>query len=312
MLRTISSVSLFLSSVVVGNCVVVCSLAAQPQDKALASTLVTGLRRHTDHLQSGIVNIEVLDGKGRTLVRRFVAFDKKADKVRSDTEVVFQSPKRTVKLIHTKKEFLRYLDSQGHTELLRLNPDKKSDLSEGMPIDARMIGLIEYCFLEQGGRVEEYLKSLEGLADKKLVSATLEKGIGTLVFEPLKNKDSVTRYTCWIDTTKDYVPVKTEARQISADGKLYWIPNQLESSWEEINKTWVPVKSVASFFGLDNKLDRADDMRIKWKSVNKEVPEEFFTEEGLKLPNGTYIMDMRQGKPVLERVVGRPTPPGAQ
>jgi hypothetical protein len=45
-------------------------------------------------------------------------------------------------------------------------------------------------------------------------------------------------------------------------------------------------------------------MRFDWKSVNEEIPEMFFSEESLKLPKNTYIVDTRSGKPILEKVTG--------
>lgn len=280
--------------------------AAQTGDQQLANTLLGGVRDRIERLQSGTVECEILDKAGATVARRFIAFDNRAEKVRSDAEVLWDA--RTVRIVHTKNEFLQFVSRKDGGLLTRLNPGEESRISQGMPVDARAVGLCEYRALDLGARAEGILKNMEG---DVVVNAVLENDIGVVVFEAAKDKDSATHVVLWIDTAHDYVPVRREVRCVAPDGRSFTV-QRLETSWGEISKTWVPIKSVSRFFSADGAVKQVEEIRLTWKSVNEKVLDELFTVENLKLPKNTYIVDTRLGQRVLEEVVGMDRPlPGA-
>jgi hypothetical protein len=275
----------------------------QSPSQELAGTLLAGLRNHVEHLKSGIAEIEVLDKNGAVVSKRFVAFDVNADKMRSDTEVLFDG--RIVKVIQTKRDFLQFVTqkSEDGGRLTRLNPGEKPHVMDGMPVDVRAVGLWESFGLWRGGRAEDILNSLEKSA---VFNAVLEKDIGMIVLDDIENKQSTTPTIVWIDTAHDYVPVRSEVRVISPGHSF--TRQQVETSWGQVNNTWVPLRSISRLFGLDGAATQVDDVRLTWKSVNKGIPEVLFTEEGLKLPTGTSIVDTRLGTPILEKVIGLDQP----
>ena len=266
---------------------------------ALAEALLAGLRTHIENLRSGSVEFTVLDKNGATTVRRFVAFDNPAGNVRSDAEVLRDS--RIVRVVQTKKQFLQFVSRENGGLLTRLNPGEKSIVSEGMPFDVRAVGLCSYRELAIGGRVEGVLKTFSS-GRVRSASAALEKDVGVLDFEMNIDGPVSTHLVYWIDTTRDYVPLRCEVRIVGPFGGST-AHERIETSWEKVNDTWIPTRSV--WLGIHrNTVTSIEDMRFTWKSVNEKVPETLFSEESLKLPKNTYIVDTRLGKPILEKVIG--------
>jgi hypothetical protein len=283
--------------------------AEQAPNNELASTLLGGIQSRVEKLQSGIVEFEVLSGEGVCIEKRFVAFDSREGCVRSDMETCRDGAKaRTVKVVCTKTDFLQYVKYQGFGSLSRLNPGQTSNVADGMPIDVRAVGLCDYHALQRGGTANNVLKSFGSMS---VTDVVLDRDIGLVVMK--SNADETTRIALWVDTSRDYVPVQLEVRDISPEGESV-LHQRLETEWGRTAGNWVPLRSSFRLF-RDNAVCMADEMRFTWKSVNEKVPETLFTADSLELPDNTYIVDTRLGTPILEKVVGRdrplpPLPPG--
>ena len=116
-------------------------------------------------------------------------------------------------------------------------------------------------------------------------------------------EDKWTQLVYWIDTTRDYVPLRYEVRIVNLLGGST-VRQRTETSWEKVNDTWIPTRSVCRMGIHRDTAEIFEDMRFDWKSVNEKIPETLFSEESLKLPKNTYIVDTRSGKPILEKVLG--------
>jgi hypothetical protein len=278
--------------------------AGQTSKQDLVDTLLAGLRNHVDHMRSGIVVYDVVNKNGVITEKRFVAFDSATQRIRSDVEILAEE--RTVKTVITKKKFLHFTTTEDGGLLTRLNPGDTSKMADCPPIDARALGLCEYFAVAKGGKAEDLSRNMARLP---VLNATVEDGIGlvALLVQDHGGEQPMEQRLLWVDTANDYVPVRTEFRFVLRDGS-YSIKQQVETSWGEINKTWVPIKSVSRFFGPNDVVRLYGEIRLTWKSVNEKVPEELFTEENLKLPKNTYIVDTRLGTPVLEKVIGLDLP----
>jgi hypothetical protein len=272
-------------------------------DREVAATVLAGLRNHVEMLDSGIVEIEVLDDGRSTLHRRFVAFDDRGAKVRCDLEDSVRGG-RIVKVVHTETEFLQYLTRERADLLTRMNPGEESTVADGMPVDVRAVGLLQYSGLNLGISAEAVLDATER---SKLVRVAVEGDIAVIVAEPDNPDTKGTQVTWWIDTSRDYVPIRTEVH-ISYPGARSVLRQRLETSWGRVDSIWVPLRSSFRVFDDEGGTQQYEDIRLTWKSVNKGVPEELFTAENLKLPKGTYVVDARLGEPIVEQVIGRERP----
>ncbi len=285
------------------------AVAAKSQgDEKLKNKLLAGLRSHLEHIQSGVVNFEVRNEKA-VIENRFVAFDNKAGTLRSDVD----DGKQAVKVIRKGSEFMRFV-ATGKGEKLpgyggELSRHKVGDSISmsltGMPVDVRGIGYCAYQWLTTGP-VDGVLRGLE---KGELVSASLDKDSGIAVID-FRVFNERLHSVIWIDTRNDYVPVRDEV-QVVLPGKPPRVDQRVETSWARINNTIVPVKSTSRIFGRGVQPDDVREVRLTWKTVNEPVPEKLFSQEDLKLPNGTYIVDARSGKPILEQVTGKKPPPVA-
>jgi hypothetical protein len=295
---------------------------------------MAGLRARVEKMRSGIVEFEVLDEGGNVRAKRFVAFDKQEEKVRCDFVGVIPKQigvktlrrkadngplvegrpmekgapmERDVKVVHTKTEFLQFVQQQGIPGgLMRLNPGEQSIIADGMPIDVTAVGLCYYTELT-GGRTAE--KALDFFGRMKRVQVVLDKSIAVLTYDADLPGPARTQLAWWIDTTDDYVPVRYQVRLIPPSGESE-VNQEIETSWGRMNQMLVPLRSVCRVWRKGGVITSVEDMRFTWKSVNEKVPDELFTTENLQLPKGTYILDTRLGQPILEEVIGmgRPLP----
>jgi hypothetical protein len=283
------------------------AVAAKSQgDEKLKNKLLAGLRSHLEHIQSGVVNFEVRNEKA-VIENRFVAFDNKAGTLRSDVD----DGKHPVKVIRKGAELMRFV-ATGKGEklpgygggLARYKVGDSISMSlTGMPVDVRGIGYCAYQWLATGP-VDGVLRGLE---KGELVSASLDKDSGIAVVDFRMFEHPQLHTVTWIDTRNDYVPVRDEV-QVVLPGRPPRVDQRVEASWDRINKTVVPVKSTSKIFGRGGDPDNVREVRLTWKTVNEPVPEKLFSQEDLKLPNGTYIVDARSGKPILEQVTGQKPP----
>lgn len=277
----------------------------QTRDKDLADVLLAGLRNHMEPLDSGIVEFEVLGKGGVLLAKRFVAFDARNERVRCDLLKSLNAD-RVVKVVHTKTEFLQHLERQQTCQLIRLNPGEESRVADGMPIDMHAVGLCSYQTLARGGTLAGVWKAFD---KAKLVKASLEGDIGVVVMDPSYDAGR-TQIVYWIDTAHGYIPLRREVRLPTLLGGSV-ASQRYEVEWARLKGTMIPLRSSLLRPPRPGAvLERVEEMRFTWKSVNEEIPKELFAVENLKLREGAYVIDTRLGQPIVEEVIGmdRPLP----
>ena len=199
-----------------------------------------------------------------------------------------------VKVIRKGSEFMRFVATRKGAKLPgyggELSRHKVGDSINmsltGMPVDVRGIGYCAYQWLTTG-TVDGVVRGLE---KGELVSASLDKDSGIAVVDFRMFEHPQLHTVTWIDTRNDYVPVRDEV-QVVLPGRPPRVDQRVETSWDRINKTVVPVKSTSKIFGRGGDADNVREVRLTWKTVNEPVPEKLFSQEDLKLPNGTYIVD---------------------
>jgi len=273
--------------------------ATTPEEE-LKNRLLAGLRKHLEHVQSGIVNLEVRDDKA-VIEKHFVAFDNKADKLRSDVG----DGNQAVKVIRTGSEYMRFIGGENRGNLTRYKVDDPITMAlSGMPVDVRAIGYCVYQTITMG-TAKDLMRTL---GKGSFVSASLDKDSGVGVINFMVCETPEVHAVTWIDTHNDYVPVRSDIYFYLPE-KPPIVHQRTETSWAKVNKAVVPVKSTCRIIQLPGGgADTVREVRLTWKSVNEPVPEKLFSQEDLKLPNGTYIVDARSGKPILEQVTGRKPP----
>jgi hypothetical protein len=280
--------------------------APSPSEVELTTTVIAGLQNHLESLRSGIVDFEVSNKDGAVLWKRCVVFDNERERIRCEMEACL-GDHRVARVLHTKSEFLQFASFPQGGVLTRLNPGEESRVSDGMPIDARAMGLCQYSVLNRSG-ANAARAVLSNLQKRQLLSAVVKDEIALVVWLPEPN----TQTAWWFDTRHGFVPIRSEVRMISPVG-VSVIRQRLETSWGRVKDVYVPEQSTFQVLNIDGSTASSEQIRFAWKSVNEKVPEELFTAESLKVPKNTYVVDNRLGQPILEEVLGRqkrfPEPP---
>ena len=169
--------------------------------------------------------------------------------------------------------------------IYRRKPSAEPSRDYVSPLDVRMIGLYtNICFMEfipfdQGP------KSL--LKNNILAAETSAEGVCRVVIQSRKYPDTFT--TIWFDRKQGYSPIRYQHTIDSPTAQPF---QYAETTWQKTSGVWVPQTYVGEdFLRKDGTLRRRMEITFEWESVNKPLPEEMFTAEGMGLPSTRIVRE---------------------
>ncbi len=172
--------------------------------------------------------------------------------------------------------------------------------------DVRAIGLCYFSNLDRGTTLSELLELYKGQSPTEVLNDG--KGISRIRWRLAADH---LRTVC-IDEQRGFTSIRLEVAggAVKPGEEGDWASPTIVSdvSWIEVSGVWVP-----KTYHIENTLSSGRkcsyDLAFEWESVNKPIPYVLFTAEGFDLKRGTYIVDVRLGKPIITGAIGRNSVP---
>jgi hypothetical protein len=229
-----------------------------------------------------------------------IAFDHDSSKLRYDFRYS-DRPQGGGKYISTPEQSV-LLSAEGRA-LTRSNPGDFPKTLPLQPFDVRAFGMVDpeayfnspYSF----DKLVRAFREHQERAPLRLRNVELDGRV--LLSCEISSEKSGSRHDFYLDANRGGGPVRWERFWAIADPELRRPSGVAEFDWQQINDVWVPVE--ARFVSSSDRRP-AGDISLKWHSVNTALPEEFFDESDLGLPDDVWIMNNRLGKTVVEGTVG--------
>lgn len=178
------------------------------------------------------------------------------------------------------------------------------------PFDVRALGLAYWMDFVKGYQFEELVESYKAETPVEIVR------IPEAVFRATWIRGG-TRTVVWIDSEQGVSPIRLEVSErlpaATEDGSGNWSQPKLVSdvTWQAINGVWVPRTFSIEELHLAPRVMKYE-LTFDWESVNQDIPDEVFSEEGLELPERTVTVDDRLGEPVVTGLLAAPQAPGVE
>jgi hypothetical protein len=292
---------------------------AEPQSQtdsgSTAEMLLAGLREQRELLRQGIVRstgkmIESGGGlEGPSSV--FCAFDMDQDLFRFDRDQPIRTkrtgaPDDSARIKQIRFAFSRiqnrsmyYQDSSGSLTIQNWSGKLPITLC---PFDIRAVGLLFSQTYRDGTPFEKILDGFCKLEPHEVVA----EGNGVYRIHWLLGSGQQRR-TLWVDAANGYSPIRLEVQ----DRRFPFTPNDDDwpapfavsrAEWTKMAGVWVPITFFFENRGPGN-LARYEHTFL-WESVNRTLPKELFTAEGLKAPKGTLVLNKLGRQTFVEKVIG--------
>ena len=259
--------------------------------------------------------------------RNLLRFDRKKVMVYPSVRVVDE---KSSKLTSTKTIESLGLDTKG--SLIPANPmrvrggkyfnDQKSSTSyiyesgtanidksdTFIPVALEGFDIKHYCLAFFNDRFDpiSYEQTIKSLSSVPLKSVVKESSIYRLEYAT-----QFSRRVIWIDESKNFSIVQLEVSSpdqgdtTGVNWQKPWLVRQLD--WMKIGNDWVPSQISTDFRMGDLAEERQRavlKLSLQWTNVNTSTDEKNFTLADFNLSDGTYIVDRRLGKPIVERIIG--------
>ncbi len=256
--------------------------------------------------RQGLVEIKVeIRHPNRAVHRQLLAFDHEAGLTRFDVES--ESPGDSQwygKYIATPQEVLLASgDSREPGHVSRYVPGEEADIRDAKPFELQAIAIadatavvnhLDLALLQNHLMARcrpDTLVALDRHGTK--ITATWEAAVAKQ-----GARDARTTFTFDLDASGLPVRSTTELRNPSSGEWELWSVTTRE--WKRIGETYVPT-ILKSYDGFDrNQPKDMAEMTLDWKSVNKLLPGEMFTMEGMALNPKALVVNEKLGAPVIE------------
>ncbi len=275
-------------------------------------------------------------------VEYFCAFDLPAEQLRWDYIETSGKEQFNSKVIFGPKETLSLTKGHATQPLLEVfKPgDKRLKGRRGMAFDPRALGLYYIEEFDLCISLEDLLTNR--LPKWKLYSINHEtNGLWKIVLFEFVPSIAARTHTLWLDEAKGFTLVRRETTgvapithvsatsiigllstpmgQASLCGASLAAPQNIrnnlhdgpepilasEASWEERSGVWVPKTMAIRRYTMRNQLSTYD-LAFEWELVNKKIPNQVFTKEGLEIKDTTPVYDRTVGAPKLVEVLNLP------
>lgn len=158
------------------------------------------------------------------------------------------------------------------------------------PFDIRIIGFCTYGNVMRNTSLEEHMAYLESVKN----ATVSREADGTL---KVKWSSPGATEVVIVDEKNGYLPLRAEVR-LTRPG-VDQLSEVTEAQWKKVNGVWVPKQIGYSSYGGGRKDHvKSYDLKLEWDHVNKPVPEEIFTVQGLHVSPGLTILSTETGKSV--------------
>ena len=163
------------------------------------------------------------------------------------------------------------------------------------PFDVRSLGLGLWDDFRSGTTFDD---CYEAWAKSSLVEVFPEaNGVYRLRLERSGRRGTYLPQTTWLDERQGFSPVRLSYNiPASEPGHPEQVVSECQVRWQNQQGVWVPV-SCRLERRLRGNLNDFGTFAFDWISVNKPVPPETFTPEGLGVPEGTPVLDFRAAPP---------------
>lgn len=280
--------------------------AEETGDGDRGRAFVRGMWASLTELQSGEVEItETTDRAGRHETSTvFYSFDLPRKRHRFERRVgrrmAVSARNEDYTLLYSTPD----VDSPLPRTVQKNLPDKMISLPTACPFDVQLIGIEHWHAFDQFWSMEEFRNVYEKKLYSRPATRVEREGDRLKLFWAGPDDRPTSDVTVVLDASAGYRPVRTEAYTKWPGRKDLEPEGWSETEWTKVNDVFVPRKwhSEALHKGLVYKC--ATEMEFKWAKVNTPMPDRLFTLDGLGLPNGTTIMNLKTGQPVREGKIG--------
>jgi hypothetical protein len=179
-------------------------------------------------------------------------------------------------------------------------PEKRISLPEARPFDIQLVGIEHWHSFDQSWSFDEYRRLYAPIL-YGLPATRVEGGGNRLkLFWSGPTDRPSSDVTVVLDAAAGYRPVRTESYSKFPDRKGYEPEGWTSTEWTKIDDVFAPKRWHAEA----SRSKAVTDMEFEWRRVNGPVPDRLFTLEGLRLPHGTTIMNLKTGQPIREGKIG--------
>jgi hypothetical protein len=170
----------------------------------------------------------------------------------------------------------------------------------GRPFDVRALGLYYWAAFHENVPFEQIHDILSKHKPREIERDP--EGRWRIVWEftrPARSQDTV-----WIDEVRGFTVVRSETRfPLSNVDPVVWGEPTFTNvvTWALEDEIWVP-----KTFKIENRVERAVrsyDLAFEWESVNKPVPDRWFSVDGLDISERTEVYDMTTGQRILREIL---------
>jgi hypothetical protein len=163
------------------------------------------------------------------------------------------------------------------------------------PFDVRIAGICTEGDIKRNVQLEDALKYL---SRQKMTVSTLGKEQVRLTWAEIGVESTID-----FDESIGYLPLRYEIRYTIASKKDQPPFSVCTVAWKRINGIFVPERMITSY-GTKPDPVTTYEYNFVWDHVNKPVPKEIFTVEGMSLPEGLLIVSNETGQTVTLGKVG--------
>jgi hypothetical protein len=169
---------------------------------------------------------------------------------------------------------------------------RRDERSGGGVFDIRIVGLMNRGTMSsKGASWDDVIKRFDNPLHDAVVEEKTRYRL-SWYFPKFKVRQDIV-----FDAEKEFVPVRFEQRLGVDPEKPLPEPREIAVvTWRQIEGVWLP----ATLRQVDSSGDESNlrELTFHWESVNKKVKDQLFTWQGLELPRGTRVLDVRSGKPI--------------
>jgi hypothetical protein len=215
----------------------------------------------------------------------------------------------------------RLLHVSGSHVVERLPPGEKIAVRHALPIDPRVVGLLDLRAFISGTtwrQLHDLLAGMEGPTAHTEAEPVVRidwQRTDEMVARREGSSEKVKivqryRRTVWVDTSNGLTPIRCE-QQATFDGQEpagQTLPSLGETKWARNGSVYVPTECVMR----DEATNAEGRLSFEWISVNGGVDDKAFTIEGLEVDPETLVVNKTLGPKIIEKTVNPRVTPGPE
>lgn len=291
------------------------SIVASQETRERVQLLMKAMIASREAMQSGSYEATVVRsatehpayGKIQIKAEMTGAFDFASGRVRFDYQETPRRPGTSGRFIRTPQEAWLYQEHQSgkNPQITHLPPDELPEGTLFRVVDIRTIGWNLVQEFDRGTAFEDLVNIYE--KEPTVVLGLQENEDGTVRIDFREGRRGNVKRSLWIDVSRS-LPVRVEMRYWDLEDEEWGpVKSSSKTEWERRSDVWVPKTYHAQHVNRNRDgttWTENVDVNFSWISINEPVDDVLFDPiKGLNPKEGTDVIDVRQGHPVLERTI---------